>query len=585
MYRTCLNALLFVLVGCLNVSVEAATQVPLKDSKEPIKNTQPISITPGDPLAPTFKKIIETVTVTFEQIKKEYEAHDYQKVVQLTELYLKKYPKDSDAWLFRGYAHFILKNYSEAINAFKQAIHYTKNYEDAWVGLANVFYAQKNYDEALKTVNEGLHILPQGKQLLAEKSKIVEQQKTIFAEKEKPIAPAAPEKPVMPYSYTSILAEMKANSLVSAEAHAKQYLAEYPQDLDVVFLLGQIYQRNSQWDLAKKQFEEVFNNKPTYPNALNAIMNMQFQLKGYYSVIQWGREHPGGPDASANQLLVAGAQDMLRDYPAALATLKNMPDFKTNKKAISLYENINHDTNYRYVNYFQTGMSTSFIPVIRPNQNWTLSNAYAQYHTPRGTIGAGVNYQTRPGLKAPQYLIYGDPQLAKTNYAHVAYAHSNNPTLFPNQLISLEDFQSLPYGFQISGGDTYRKLPLNYFNTYTASLGKNYKSYYFEFRPYFFLPSSGPTSLLYTFTAKKYFDIRTYIGFMLGLGTSPDLADLNTKSLIRTKVQTYMLIGQYQVTKRFDIQYGVGEQTQKFITSNSVRYYRYINLGIDYRDV
>jgi len=553
----------------------------------------------------TFPKEEKTNSkISFQEIKKTYEAKKYPEVLQLTGIYLKSFPNDSDVWLFQGYANYQLNHFNESYIDFKKVISITSTYEDAWVGLINVLIREKYFDDALTTIKEGLTKFPNSekisqkeKEVLAlqtqikekeEKDKKQEKEEKEKKEKEKEIQKKIGDSYKFPYSYDSILKETRTVCLDLAKKHALIYLKKYPYDLDVVFLLGQIYQREENWGKAYIQYREVLLKNPSYPHVVDANLSMLFILKRYPEVIQLANRFlytSSRAEKDALLLYIGSAQEALHLYPAALSTLQKISNFKQNKRAYALYEQINLYTNYRYVHYFQMGAGTSLIPVKNPDQFWTISSLYAQYHTPRGGAGLAVNYQTRPGpgLKSPQYVAYATPQWTETNYTFISYANANNPFLFPNQLISVEDFQSLPKGFQISGGNTYRKLPGNYFNTYTGSLGKYIKSYYLEFRPYYFTPKIGKTSLLYAFTAKKFFGPQNYLGFVINNGSSPDLANLN-EPFIRTQVQTYLLVAQYQLSKRFDIQGSVGEQIQNFGKSN-IRYYKYVNVGIDFRDV
>ncbi|MBY0545009.1 MAG: YaiO family outer membrane beta-barrel protein, partial [Gammaproteobacteria bacterium] len=123
-----------------------------------------------------------------------------------------------------------------------------------------------------------------------------------------------------------------------------------------------------------------------------------------------------------------------------------------------------------------------------------------------------------------------------------------------------------------------------YFNAYTASIGKYIGSYYIQFRPTYYVGSSGPSSLLYTLTLQKYFSAEEYIGFMISEGTAPDLANLNTSSLLKTDFQTYMFSGQHVINKQFAMQYGIGESIENF-GNNNIRHYTYINGGLSFRDV
>ncbi len=573
--------------------------------------------------------------VTLDEIKSSYGNNNYSQTVNLCEQYLQSYPHDSDAWLYQGYANYQLKNYLGAETDFKKTIQISPENTDAWLALTRVYIGMTQLQKAMETIESALNISPNDKALLLEKAKIYYLQnqnqqsintldeilklypndisakqaliyvkekaitdvtpakeatspKEITAPKEttspnKSIAPSTSTKPKV--DYAMIKALMNDNKLKQAEMSAKLYLSQYPTDMDVQFLLGKIYQKQQRWELAKEQFQLILKNNANNSDARFALIQTLFAMQDYPGVITVANAGMDNPqDRPTLQYNVATAMYAMNDYKGALTTLKNIPDYSQNQQANALYNEINEITNYQYESYIQVGTFDSLIEVKNPNQAWTLSSIYTQYHTPSGTVGLRLNYQTRPNLDAPQYEIYAIPQITKTNYASLAYAHANNPNLFADQLVYGEDFQLLPYDFVVSLGDTYRKLPNVYFNSYTGSLGKYFGSYYIQLRPTYYLPNSGPTSLLYTLTLQKYFSSIEYIGFVISEGTAPDLADLNTASFLKTDTQVYMLAGQHEINKQFAMQYGIGEQIQNFGNQN-LRRYTYLNFGLNFRDV
>jgi YaiO family outer membrane protein len=581
-------------------------------------------------------------------IKSAYKHKNYTETISLCQQYIKDFPRDPDAWLFLGYANYQLKNYLAAQTSLQHALKLDPNYIEVWAALSQTYYAQSDFQQALSVVNEGLTHKPKSETLLLKKSQIyyalnqlpaaigntelilqinpknilaqnllaklqAEAAKNATAPKTATqVATAIPEETPQPATspitteqlpvqeevplpvpakfqinidIKSIQALLANNNLTQAEYDAKKYLSVYPTDLDAQFLLGLIYQREQQWELAKNQFIRVLKLDPTYPEVRISLINSLFALHDYTGVIQVATADLNNANDHAVMLYyIASAQASMNNYQQALATIESIPDYIHNEKAYSLYNQINAATNYKYQSYVQVGLNSSIIGVQNPNEVWTLSSVYAQYNTPKGSIGLQTSYQTRPGFDAPQYQIFANPQLSDSNYASLAYAYANNPTLFPDQYVYGEDFQTLPYSFIISAGNTYRKTAASYLNAYTGSLGKYFGNYYLQLRPTYYVPKSGPTSLLYTLTAQKYFSAREYVGFTISEGTAPDLADLNTSSFIKTDLQVYMLSCQHEINKQFAMQYGIGEMVENFGDGN-LRNYTYFNFGLSFRDV
>lgn len=478
------------------------------------------------------------------------------------ELYLQSNPNNLDVKFLLGMIYQQQQHLNLARKQFEAILKANAGYTDARVALIQTLFSLHDYKAAIEVATNGLSTKSIHQQML---SYIGDGMYTLSLE-----------------SIKSLLAENKLNQ---AERVAVNYLKAYPTNLDINFYLGLIYQREEKWALAANQFQTILNIEPSYPEARHALIKTLFAMHNYQRAIEIAEEGLYNPQKRPQLLCdIATAQFAMNNFQDALNTLKTVPDFNNNVTANELYNEINIATNYRYTSYMQTGLSTSLIEVKNPNQAWTLSSVYAQYHTPKGTIGLAVNYQTRPNLDAPQFEIYALPQFTKNNYASLAYAHANNPTLFANQYIYAEDYQTLPYDFVISAGDTYRRLPLSYLNAYTASIAKYIGNYYIQVRPTYYVPSSGPTSLLYTLTAQKYFSAMEYIGFIISEGTAPDLADLNVVSFLKTDTQVYMLIAQHEINKQFALQYGIGEEIENFGNEN-LRRYLYLNFGLSFRDV
>ncbi|MBY0544930.1 MAG: tetratricopeptide repeat protein [Gammaproteobacteria bacterium] len=249
------------------------------------------------------------------------------------------------------------------------------------------------------------------------------------------------------------------NQLNEAEKNLNLYIKKHPTDTDGYFLLAKVYQIEKKFKLAYAELQQVAAINPNYPDLTMSMINLLFSMKNYAQIILLATEKLAiDPHNTDLICALAQAQYSMSDYKTAIDFLSSQPDYKQNTQILALYNQMNADTDYHYISYMKVGMNIGDIAVKNPNQAWTLSNAYAQYNTPRGTVGMAVNYQTRPSLDAAQYEVYVDPILSKTNYANMTYAHANNANLFPDQYFYAEDFQTIPWNMDISLGNTYRKL-------------------------------------------------------------------------------------------------------------------------------
>lgn len=547
------------------------------------------------PLHPTTP-ILPIKAMTINNIESVYQRQQYAEVLILTQQYLSYYPKDPDAYLFQGYAHYQLKQYEQAEHDFKQVLALDNHYPDAWVALANLYRAQNNTTLAMQTIQLGLIQLPKNTSLLEAQTTIQnslkqQTQVDLAAVTVPKLTLALPTTLISPSASTipssaGIIKLYQQRQLNEAKRQALVYLKTYPQDGDIHYILGLIYQQQGAFTLAQTQFTTVLAAYPNYPGVRIALIQVLIEQKNYdqaLATVEQGLAAPGEhPELQYHKATILYAQ---QNYQGAIKTLQAIPHYQQDTNANALYDAINQQTNYRYISYAKVGLNSSVIPVRNPDQTWSVSSVYAEYDTPEGLMGVQVNYQTRPkDLQSPQYMIYAQPWLTKTNYLSLNYAFANKPELFPNQLAYAEDYQLLPDNFGISLGDTYRKMPQTYLNAYTGSINKYWGNYYMELRPTYFIPKQGRRSLLWSTNIRKYFNDVSYIGIILASGTSPDLADLNTVNFLQTHIKTYMLTGQMKVNEQVAMQYGAGQQLQDFGHHN-LRHYTYLNLGFSFRDV
>lgn len=69
-------------------------------------------------------------------------------------------PTLSSAWFLRGYNHYCLEKYQEAISDFSVALHYQKNYSDAYYYRGRAHQAGGSYYQALLDLNKARKLDP-----------------------------------------------------------------------------------------------------------------------------------------------------------------------------------------------------------------------------------------------------------------------------------------------------------------------------------------------------------------------------------------------------------------------------------------
>lgn len=168
---------------------------------------------------------------------------------------------------------------------------------------------------------------------------------------------------------------------------------------------------------------------------------------------------------------------------------------------------------------------------------WDYSTLYYGQETPLGKVFGKLNYANRSARQALQGEIEAYPKINKYLYFDLDFAFANDPNLFPSQVYGAEAYVNMGKTFDVSAGAKYNRVDERHqFTTYTGSLAKGIENNLITFRPYYFVPNHGSTSLLYTLNFRHFIQEPSfYVGFLLGTGTSPDLADLQTVDFIVLK--------------------------------------------------
>jgi len=113
-----------------------------------------------------------------------------------------------------------------------------------------------------------------------------------------------------------------------AEQHLKQVVERDPQSLEANELLGRVYVRLGQWELAEKYLREIVSAKPETALLLAAVLKAQGDTVGARSwaerAARFHREKVEAAklDAPASRLAWADALAMVEDYPAAFVVLE-----------------------------------------------------------------------------------------------------------------------------------------------------------------------------------------------------------------------------------------------------------------------
>lgn len=401
-----------------------------------------------------------------------------------------------------------------------------------------------------------------------------------------------------------------------AESLAIQLIMENPNNVDAQVQLAYVYYQNGDYASSKtilKGAEKYYPNDPDIPELLTLIYKKEQNLPishkneinpalpGVMFIINQNRptlenkatktqaqmdivSSPSTP-TQANTPSQTNAQPSAESTGQTNAPTeipKNATVFSpSNLQATNILNNIVAEPTAMQYGPNQLGLVQQSIYGTSPYSYWDFTNLYYTRATDFGMILGSLNYASRFGMSAFQGAAEGIINFSEKFYLDVNLAYANNLNLFPDWTVGAEGYISVLPDLQVSFGDLYKAVTPRYFNTYTFSLQKYYADYLFIFRPYFYVPNTGEDSILYTVSARKYFDSTDHnIVVTLGYGITPDLADLQSIDFITIKQRSVAVDYQFPLMNhRLVADVGLSYENQRF-PSGFIRQLSGINAGL-----
>ena len=161
----------------------------------------------------------------------------------------------------------------------------------------------------------------------------------------------------------------------------------------------------------------------------------------------------------------------------------------------------------------------------------TINNIGTVQYTRRfgriGQLTARVNYAGRFTTTAYQYELEAFLNLTKKWHVFAVGAYSQNGTVFPTLRAGLSLSHNFNKGWEVEIGGRYLKADSGTIISGVASLGRDYKDYYWNLRGYLteFTRLNNTSSLYYAaLLTQRYYILNrsAYFSSILGYGTAPD---------------------------------------------------------------
>jgi YaiO family outer membrane protein len=348
-----------------------------------------------------------------------------------------------------------------------------------------------------------------------------------------------------------------------AIALSKLALQKSPDYADIQIFLGRLYTWSDKTDSARKVFDKLLIKQPELEDASLASGSLEFWNNNSAKALQIVDSGLGfHPNSVSLLLLKAKVLNDLKRWPEANLVINNI--LKTNPndtEARALASRIKDSSTKNKI-----GINYDFIYFDKQfDDPWHLTSIDYSRLTKIGSVIGRLNYANRFNSNGLQFEVDAYPHISKTFQAYVSGGYSNNIGVFPNYRAGFSLYANLPKSFEAEVGFRYLRFSDNTW-IYTASVGKYYKSFWFNLRT-FLTPSNRDLSRSVSFTTRYYFgDADDYFTARLGTGLSPDNPQINVLIQNNYKlISNNAMIGLRKSFKKFNVAFiNVGLDNQEY---------------------
>ena len=329
-----------------------------------------------------------------------------------------------------------------------------------------------------------------------------------------------------------------------AVALSKKALTTSPDYSDIRIFLGRVYTWWDKPDSARECCKKILDQHPGNEDASSAYADLEY----------WN----GHPESSllicekalvfqplSKILLLKKAKSLieLKRYEEANNDLTGLLKIDSkNAQARSLLEKIKDQAakNKISIRYDLATFNKQF------DDPWHIMSLDYSRSTKAGSFIGRVNYANRFKTDALQFEGDAYPRISKTFCSYVNAGISDESGVFPQYRAGFSLHANLPKSFEAEAGFRYLRFSGDTW-IYTASVGKYFKNYWFNFRTYL-TPATESIFNSYTFTTRYYFKETNYLGVGLGTGISPDETANNIQLHNLYKLKSYHISADYKNT-------------------------------------
>jgi YaiO family outer membrane protein len=311
----------------------------------------------------------------------------------------------------------------------------------------------------------------------------------------------------------------------------RKHLIEHPRDVDARLLLGAIFSWEGQYQEARSELSRVLDGSPNYTDAILALINVEFWDDHPERALEVAREaRHRQPDNTDLVLAEAKALRKLDRRDEAKALLENFLQRQPNSpRAKEMRDDLGEDRED-----WAVSVDHSNIWFSDHRSSWQEDTYSLKRTTDFGSVFARFHHANQYSYGSNLVELEAYPRIRPGTYAFVSGAFSPDANLYAHYRLAGDVYQSLPHGFEASGGYRLFRFSGNV-NMATGSVGKYYGNWLFTLRT-FITPGEPGTSESFQLSARRYFgDGERYMTFRYGTGASPfEVRSLNEVGILNS---------------------------------------------------
>ncbi len=316
----------------------------------------------------------------------------------------------------------------------------------------------------------------------------------------------------------------------------QQALRRSPDYTDIRVFLGRLYFWNDQTDSSRLTLDQAVKGNPQHEDAAVAAASVAFFTDQYNDCLSYCagglQHHPRSRDLLMQKAKCLTAMRRYKDAVIITDTLLSLNKRDAEARDLAFKIKDFRVANKIGVSYDYTHFSKQFA------DPWHLVSVDYTRQTNAGSFTGRVNHTNRFGEGGWQFEVDGYPSIARNLYAYVNLGYSPDMPLFPKYRAGFSLYASLPKAFEADAGFRYLNFDSDTW-IYTGSIGKYYKSWWFNLRAYI-TPSNHRISQSYSLTTRYYLGgADHFIAATIASGISPD-----------DRTQANLLNSSYKLTTR-----------------------------------